>query len=250
MASVEQSIDVAVPVRTAYDQWTQFEEFPAFMRGVKRIEQRTPTQMHWVTSIAGVDREFDTEISEQIPDDRIAWHAVEGPEQAGVVTFHRLDDLRTRIMVQMEFAPQGVLEQVGDKLGFVSSRIEGDLKNFKRFIEDRGEETGAWRGRVEPPTQLAPDEVRARRQEEADAGPEPAPPLGPYATQAPGYPPAPAGEQPSGAPHPGPAPGPPHAAADDVTSPEEEAIAAEGAGGLGDPGNVDEALDDRDRPAH
>jgi uncharacterized membrane protein len=151
VTTVEQSIDVAVPVRTAYNQWTQFEEFPRFMDSVERIDQRTPTRTHWVTKIAGVQREFDAEISEQIPDERIAWHALDGPTQSGVVTFHRLDDTHTRVMLQMAFEPEGVAEQAGDKLGVVKNRVHHDLEHFKDFIEHEGQETGAWRGHVNTP---------------------------------------------------------------------------------------------------
>ncbi|RAY14045.1 cyclase [Actinomadura craniellae] len=148
MSTIEQSIDINVPVRPAYDQWTQFEEFPRFMEGVDRIEQVTDTRTHWVTSIAGVRREFDAEITEQRPDERIAWRSIEEPRQAGVVTFHRLGPDQTRVMLQMEFAPQGLAEQAGDKLHLVERRVKGDLKRFKEFIEERGAQTGAWRGEV------------------------------------------------------------------------------------------------------
>jgi uncharacterized membrane protein len=152
MSTVEKSIDVDVPVSTAYNQWTQFESFPQFMEGVDRIDQLTPTQTHWVTSIGGVHREFDAEITEQHPDERIAWTTTGGPRQAGVVTFHRLDADRSRVMLQMDFEPDGVVETAGDKLGFVSRRVEGDLERFKKFIESRGREEGAWRGDVDRPT--------------------------------------------------------------------------------------------------
>ncbi|MER5294741.1 SRPBCC family protein [Streptomyces pharetrae] len=149
MSQVEESIEVAVPVHTAYNQWTQFETFPAFMDGVERIEQRTDTLTHWVTKVDGVRREFDAEITEQIPDERVAWTTVAGDaRQAGVVTFHRLDDARTKVMLQMEFQPDGVAETVGDKLGFVKRQTKGDLQRFKKYIEERGQETGAWRGQV------------------------------------------------------------------------------------------------------
>ncbi|OQR61220.1 cyclase [Streptomyces maremycinicus] len=149
MSQVEESIEVGVPVHTAYDQWTQFETFPAFMSGVDRIEQRTDTLTHWVTSVNGVRREFDAEITEQIPDERVAWTTVSGEaRQAGVVTFHRLDDSHTKVMLQMEFQPEGVTETVGDKLGFVKRQTKGDLERFKEFIEERGQETGGWRGVV------------------------------------------------------------------------------------------------------
>ncbi len=152
MSTVEKSIDVDVPVGTAYNQWTQFESFPQFMEGVDRIDQRSETMTHWVTSIGGVKREFDAEITEQHPDERVAWTSVDGPKQAGVVTFHRLDERKTRVMLQMDYDPEGLVENVGDKLGIVGRRAEGDLKNFKKFIESRGAETGAWRGDVDRPT--------------------------------------------------------------------------------------------------
>ncbi|MFL6127809.1 MAG: SRPBCC family protein [Mycobacteriales bacterium] len=152
MSTVEKSIDVDVPVSTAYNQWTQFESFPEFMEGVDRVDQTSDTMTHWVTSIGGVSREFDAQITEQHPDERIAWTSVDGPKQAGVVTFHRLDDVSTRVMLQMDFEPEGLAENVGDKLGFVSRRAAGDLERFKKFIESRGLETGAWRGNVDRPT--------------------------------------------------------------------------------------------------
>jgi uncharacterized membrane protein len=149
MSQVEESIEVRVPVRTAYDQWTQFESFPEFMDGVERIEQRTDTLTHWVTKVDGVRREFDAEITEQIPDERVAWTTVNGEaRQAGAVTFHRIQDDTTKIMLQMDFDPSGATETVADKLGFVRRQVSGDLKRFKEFIEARGTETGAWRGQV------------------------------------------------------------------------------------------------------
>ncbi|WP_432077026.1 SRPBCC family protein [Streptomyces wuyuanensis] len=148
MSQVEESIEVEVPVRTAYNQWTQFETFPEFMDGVERIDQLSDTLTHWTTSVGGVQRQFDAKITEQIPDERVAWTTVEGERQAGVVTFHRLSGTRTKIMLQMDFDPQGVAETVGDKLGVVRRQVTGDLERFKRFIESRGTETGAWRGDV------------------------------------------------------------------------------------------------------
>ncbi|MGA4846840.1 SRPBCC family protein [Streptomyces sp. G5(2025)] len=149
MSQVEESIEVDVPVRTAYNQWTQFETFPEFMEGVQRIEQRTDKLTHWVTKIGGVEREFDATITEQIPDERVAWTTVDGQaRQAGVVTFHRLGDARTKVMLQLDYDPEGLAETVGDKLGFVKRQVSGDLGRFKKFIEQRGGETGAWRGAV------------------------------------------------------------------------------------------------------
>jgi len=152
MSTVEKSIDVDVPVHTAYNQWTQFESFPQFMEGVDRIDQTSDTMTHWLTSVGGVTREFDAEITEQHPDERIAWTSVDGPKNAGVVTFHRLGDDKTRVMLQMDFVPEGLVENVGDKLGIVGRRAAGDLERFKEFIEGRGTETGAWRGNVDRPT--------------------------------------------------------------------------------------------------
>jgi uncharacterized membrane protein len=148
MTTVEESIEVEVPVSTAYNQWTQFEDFPEFMEGVEKVEQLSDDKLHWVTKIAGVEREFDAKITEQHPDERVAWSTIDGPKQAGVVTFHKLDPARTKVMLQMDFEPEGVVEQVGDKLGIVKSRVHGDLERFKTFIEKRGTETGAWRGDI------------------------------------------------------------------------------------------------------
>ncbi len=149
MSRVQEAITVDVPVTTAYNQWTQFEEFPRFMGGVERVEQRTPTLTHWVTKVAGQRREFDAQITEQVPDERVAWTTVTGEaRQAGVVTFHRLDDGRTEIMLQLEHDPQGIADTVGDKLGFVQRQAKSDLRHFKEYIESRGRETGGWRGSV------------------------------------------------------------------------------------------------------
>jgi uncharacterized membrane protein len=149
MANIERSIDVHVPVRTAYDQWTQFEEFPQFMEGVEEIKQLDDTHTHWRTSIAGRTKEFDAVITEQTPDQRIAWTSQDGPEHAGVVTFHHIEDGVTRVMLQMDYEPEGAVEKVGDALGLVERRVKGDLERFKELIESRGTETGAWRGEVE-----------------------------------------------------------------------------------------------------
>ena len=149
MAQIQQSVDVEVPVSTAYNQWTQFETFPKFMEGVERIEQVTPTRTHWVTKIAGVQREFDAEITEQHPDERVAWASTSGEaKHAGVVTFHRLDDDKSRVMVQIDWEPTGVAEKVGSAVNIDEHRVKGDLERFKEFIEARGHESGAWRGDV------------------------------------------------------------------------------------------------------
>jgi uncharacterized membrane protein len=148
MSTVTQSVDVSVPVRTAYDQWTQFEEFPRFMEGVEEIRQLDATHTHWRTKIGGVEREFDAEITEQHPDERVAWNSTSGPDHAGVVTFHRLSDAETRVTVQLDWSPEGVVEKAGDLLQLDERRVKGDLARFKEFIESRGVETGAWRGDV------------------------------------------------------------------------------------------------------
>ena len=149
MATIEKSIDVDVPVRTAYNQWTQFEDFPQFMEGVEEVKQVTDERLHWRANVAGKTQEWDARITEQTPDQRVAWTAEDGAPNAGVVTFHQLEPQKTRVMLQMDYEPQGVVENVGDALGFVSRRVEGDLERFKEFIEERGRETGAWRGEIE-----------------------------------------------------------------------------------------------------
>ena len=148
MSTIEKSIEVNVPVRTAYNQWTQFKEFPRFMEGVKEVNQLDDTHLHWKAAIAGQEKEWDAEITEQTPDQRIAWTSRGGAINGGVVTFHRLSDARSKVMLQLEYDPQGVVENVGAALGVVSLRVQGDLERFKEFIEKRGRETGAWRGQV------------------------------------------------------------------------------------------------------
>jgi uncharacterized membrane protein len=148
VSTIEQSVDVEVPVRTAYNQWTQFEEFPRFMSGVESVQQMTDRRLHWIAKIAGARREWDAEITEQTPDQRIAWKTVDGAQNDGVVTFHRLGDNRTRVMLQLEFDPDGLLEKTGDALGVVRARTHGDLDRFRDFVEARGAATGAWRGTI------------------------------------------------------------------------------------------------------
>jgi uncharacterized membrane protein len=148
MADHVASIDVERPVRTVYNQWTQFESFPQFMDGVEQVVQLDDTHLHWKTSIAGVEREFDAEITEQNPDERVAWKTTTGTTQGGVVTFHRLDENVTRVTLQMGIEPEGIVEKVGDMAGFVQRQVQGDLERFKKFLEAQGGETGAWRGEV------------------------------------------------------------------------------------------------------
>ena len=149
MATIEQSVEVAVPVTTAYNQWTQFEEFPSFMQGVKEVRQLDDTHLHWVVEHNGQEYEFDAEITEQRPDERVAWRTVDGKSHAGVVTFHRLDDEHSKVMVQIDWEPEGMLESLGAAIGSDDRRVKSDLERFKEMIESRGSETGAWRGRVE-----------------------------------------------------------------------------------------------------
>ncbi|RLK60333.1 SRPBCC family protein [Actinokineospora cianjurensis] len=156
MSTIIETVDVAVPVSTAYNQWTQFESFPAFMEGVEQIRQVDDRNTHWVTKIGGITREFDATITEQIPDERVAWKSVDGPEHAGVITFHRLNDRETRVTAQMDIDPEGFAENVADKLGIIDRRVKSDLKRFKDFIETQGTESGAWRGDVAAPTQTPP----------------------------------------------------------------------------------------------
>ena len=149
MSQVEESIEVQVPVSTAYNQWTQFEDFPQFLEGVEKVSQIDDKTLEWTAEIAGQRREWTAEITEQTPDERIAWTSRSGAKNAGVVTFHHLDDSRSKVMLQLEFEPEGAVEKIGDAVGAVKLRTKGDLKRFKEFIESRGQETGAWRGEID-----------------------------------------------------------------------------------------------------
>jgi len=149
MSTIEESVDVGVPVRTAYNQWTQFEEFPRFMEGVEKIIQLDDKRLHWVVEIGGQTREYDATITEQTPDQRIAWAADGDTKNAGVVTFHRISDDVTKVMLQVEYETEGLVEKAGDLLGIVKGRVKGDLGRFKDFIESQGSETGAWRGEID-----------------------------------------------------------------------------------------------------
>jgi uncharacterized membrane protein len=151
VSTIEESVEVDVPLQTTYNQWTQFEEFPQFMEGVESLTQLDDTRLHWVADIGGIRREWDATITEQHPDERVAWKATDGATNAGVVTFHRIDDDHTRVMLQLDFEPEGLVEQAGDKLGIVRRRARGDLDRFKEFIEGRNAPTGAWRGDVSRP---------------------------------------------------------------------------------------------------
>ena len=149
MTEITKWIDVNVPVRTAYDQWTQFESFPQFMEGVEEVKQLDDSHLHWKVTIGGKTQEYDAVVTEQLPNDRVAWKSTSGTPNAGVVTFHRLSEDQTRVTVQISWEPQDMTEKVGSSLGFDDRQIQQALENFKRFIEERGAPTGAWRGTVE-----------------------------------------------------------------------------------------------------
>jgi uncharacterized membrane protein len=148
MAEVRESIDVAVPVSTAYNQWTQFEEFPKFMEGVRSVTQIDDTHLRWVAEIGGKEHEWEAEIVEQEPDRRIAWRSVDGKGISGEVTFEPLGPDRTRVEVHFSWEPDDMIESLGSKLGMDDRRVKADLERFKELIESRGAETGAWRGEV------------------------------------------------------------------------------------------------------
>ncbi len=147
-SSVEESVELEVPVSTAYNQFTQFEEFPKFMATVEEVKQLDDTHLHWRAIVGGKEKEWDAEITEQIPDERIAWRSTGGVQNAGVVTFHKIGDNRTRVMLQMDYEPETLVEKVGDAVGGVKLTTKGNLKRFKQLVEARGVETGAWRGTV------------------------------------------------------------------------------------------------------
>jgi uncharacterized membrane protein len=149
MTVIEKSIDVGVPVRMAYDQWTQFEDFPHFMEGVERVEQLDDVRLRWHVNIAGVDREFEAEIKEQRPDQRLMWTTTEGEDHAGIVNFEPLGPDRTRVELRMSYDADTWGEKVADFLNIIDQRVEGDLERFRAFIEERGgQPTGAWRGEI------------------------------------------------------------------------------------------------------
>ena len=147
MSEHEKSILIDRPVNVVYNQWTQFEDFPEFMEGVESVTQLDDKRLHWVAEIAGTKREWDAEIVDQEPDQRISWRSLDGTPNGGIVTFQP-EGSGTRVTLDLDVEPQGLIEKVGDKLGFVSKQSEGDLKRFKEFIESRPVETGAWRGEI------------------------------------------------------------------------------------------------------
>ena len=148
MSVIEKSIDLNVPVQTAYNQWTQFEDFPKFMQGVQQVKQLDDKRLHWKANIGGKEEEWNAVITEQVPDQRIAWKSEGGAQNAGAVMFQSLSDAKSKIILHLEYEPQGMMEKAGDAAGMVTQRVEGDLRRFKDYIETRGQETGAWRGSV------------------------------------------------------------------------------------------------------
>ena len=157
MERIEKSIEVERPLRLVYDQWTQFEEFPRFMEGIEQVKQLDDRHLHWIAKVAGKREEWDAEIVHQVPDQQIAWRNTGGAVNLGVLTFTPLDGDepseaggRTRVGLALEYEPKSFTEKIGDAFGFFSRRVEGDLERFKKFIEERGAETGAWRGEVHP----------------------------------------------------------------------------------------------------
>jgi uncharacterized membrane protein len=146
--TIRESIEVEVPVQTAYNQWTQFEEFPQFMDGVESVKQLDDTKLHWVAEVGGKKREWDAEIVDQLPDQKIAWRALDGNGPNGVVEFEPLGEDKTLITVEMAYEPEGLTEQLGSTVGIDSRQVKGDLERFKHLIESRGVESGAWRGEV------------------------------------------------------------------------------------------------------
>ena len=148
MASVTESIIVNAPISTVYNQWTQFEEFPRFMEGVESVTQTDDTHLHWVAEIGGKRHEWDAEITEQRPDEVIAWRALDGHFNSGRVLFEKIDETTTKVTVEMEHETEGMVEALGSALGADSRQVQADLERFKEFIETRGAETGAWRGEV------------------------------------------------------------------------------------------------------
>ena len=148
METIEKTIEVDAPVTTVYNQWTQFEEFPRFMEGVKQVRQIDDTHLHWKAEIAGKEKQWNAEIVRQVPDQVIAWRSTSGAENTGAVEFGTTESGKTQVTLTLRFEPEGAIEKAGDALGVVLARVQGDLNRFKEFIESRGSETGGWRGEV------------------------------------------------------------------------------------------------------
>jgi uncharacterized membrane protein len=148
MQRIHKTFEINCPVHTVYNQWTQFEEFPRFMEGVKEVRQLDDTHLHWRASIGGKEKEWDSEIVEQLPDQRIAWRSTSGAQNAGSVRFEKLGQDRTRVQLTMDYQPETAVEKAGDAVGIVSAKVEKAVEKFKDLVENRGAETGAWRGEV------------------------------------------------------------------------------------------------------
>lgn len=151
MKTIKQSITVNIPVTQTYNQWTQFEDFPHFMEGVKEVSQLDSKRLHWKAEIAGKSEEWDAEITEQIPDQRIAWRSTNGAKNSGTIQFAAMGADQTEMTLEVEYEPEGMIENLGDLLGLVSARVSGDLSRFKEFIEARHSATGGWRGEIPAP---------------------------------------------------------------------------------------------------
>jgi uncharacterized protein YndB with AHSA1/START domain len=169
---VRRSVRVSVPVATAYDQWTQFEDFPRFMGGVSSVTQLADDRLQWVAEIAGVRRQWEARIVEQVPDTKVAWAATEGATNAGTVLFQDIGGGQTSVTLELEFEPEGLVEKAGDLLGIVEKQAESDLERFKAFIESEGHATGAWRGTVAEGADAQPgaDDAAASRGDSGRAG--------------------------------------------------------------------------------
>jgi uncharacterized membrane protein len=159
MSRISETIDVDVPVRAVYDQWTQFETFPKFMDGIDRVVQVDDTTVDWTATIAGRTKQWRARIEEQQPDQLVSWRSVDGARNDGRVEFESLGPNRTRVTLELDVEPDGAIESVGDALGLVEGRVRGDLEHFKEFIEGRQVATGAWRGEVEGGREVAPDDA-------------------------------------------------------------------------------------------
>ena len=148
MEVIEKSIDLAVPIEIVYNQWTQFEEFPKFMEGIQEVRQLDDKNLHWKAKIAGQEKEWDTVIEQQIPDQVISWHSTSGAQNSGRVRFDKAPGGKTRLTLELSYQPEGAVEKVGDALGIFALRVQGDLGRFKKFIEERGQATGGWRDEI------------------------------------------------------------------------------------------------------
>ncbi|KLU11438.1 SRPBCC family protein [Kocuria sp. SM24M-10] len=167
---VEKTVVVDVPLSTVYNQWTQFEDFPQFMNGVKSVRQLSDSRLEWVAEIGGVRRQWEARIVDQVPDSRVSWAATEGATNAGTVMFHDAGNGRTEVHLVLEYEPEGLVEKAGDKLNVVENQAEGDLERFKKFIEDEGYATGAWRGSVDEGAPVGTPGVEAAAASRGDDG--------------------------------------------------------------------------------